>query len=305
MIIPVIIAARNEERAIGACLDSLLASARAAEARLPVRFHLIAVLDDCTDGTRGEVARRPSVEILVSSGGKVEAQRRAASLDAPFRIFADADLLADTDALGCLAQAMLEDRHLLAAFPRLEPLPPRRRTPLAKALHVYNLRRGFSSQRSWFNGKLFALRKVSLPSREEVRSRARLLPKSRFFDYEQGLIADDILLSRRVLLLGGPSALRETEGCVRYRAPETLRGMYFYYRRLRREIARTDALFPETLGAHQTRTADLLPQAPLREKALHAIFQGALLVCRALYRLEVAAKFQIDPWPSIAETKEL
>jgi glycosyltransferase involved in cell wall biosynthesis len=305
VIIPVIIAAHNEERAIGHCLDSLIASARAAEERLPVRFHLITVLDDCTDGTRKVVEQRPGVEILLSSGGKVEAQRRATSLDAPFRVYADADLLADRDALGSLAQAMLEDRHLLAAFPKLEPLPPKRRTPLAKALHLYNLRRGFSSQRTWFNGKLFALRKISLPSREEVRSRARLLPKSKFFDYDQGLIADDILLSRRVLLLGGPNALRETDGCVRYRAPETLRGMYFYYRRLRREITRTDALFPETQGAHQTRVADLLAQAPLREKALHAIFQSALAICRALYRLEVAASFEIDPWPAIAETKEL
>jgi glycosyltransferase involved in cell wall biosynthesis len=305
VIIPVIIAAHNEERAIGHCLDSLIASARAAEERLPVRFHLITVLDDCTDGTRKVVEQRPGVEILLSSGGKVEAQRRATSLDAPFRVYADADLLADRDALGSLAQAMLEDRHLLAAFPKLEPLPPKRRTPLAKALHLYNLRRGFSSQRTWFNGKLFALRKISLPSREEVRSRARLLPKSKFFDYDQGLIADDILLSRRVLLLGGPNALRETDGCVRYRAPETLRGMYFYYRRLRREITRTNALFPETQGAHQTRVADLLAQAPLREKALHAIFQFALTICRAFYRLEVAASFEIDPWPAIAETKEL
>jgi glycosyltransferase involved in cell wall biosynthesis len=305
VIIPVIIAAHNEERAIGHCLDSLIASARAAEERLPVRFHLIAVLDDCTDGTRAVVQQRKSVEILVSSGGKVEAQRRATSMDAPFRVYADADLLADRDALGSLAQAMLEDRHLLAAFPKLEPLPPKRRTPLAKALHLYNLRRGFSSQRTWFNGKFFALRKISLPSREEVRSRARLLPKSKFFDYDQGLIADDILLSRRVLLLGGPNALRETDGHVRYRAPETLRGMYFYYRRLRREITRTDALFPETQGAHQTRVADLLPQAPLREKALHAIFQCALMICRAFYRLEVAGSFETDPWPAIAETKEL
>jgi glycosyltransferase involved in cell wall biosynthesis len=299
MIIPVIIAAHNEERAIGPCLDSLLASAR----DLPFEFTV--VLDDCTDGTRAIVERYAKVKVLTSHGGKVEAQRRAFRADAPFQIFSDADILADGAALETLAQAMLDDPKVLVAFPRLEPLRPRRGTPLAKALHVYNLNRGFSSQRAWFNGKLFALRGLGIPSREEVSRRAQALPKSAFYDYEQGLVADDILLSRLALLQGGPQALRETAGRVRYRAPETLRGMYLYYRRLRRELSRTDALFPETAGAHRTRSADLLGQASAKEKILYALFQSALLACRAAYRFERLKSLRIQPWPVIAETKEL
>lgn len=301
MMIPVIIAAHNEERAIGPCLESLLASARAAE----MPFEFTVVLDDCTDGTRAIVERYSKVKYLTSHGGKVEAQRRAFRADAPFQIFSDADILADSAALQTLAQAMLDDAKLLVAFSRLEPLRPRRRTPLAKALHVYNLNRGFSSQRAWFNGKLFALRGLSIPSREEVGRRAQALPESPFYDYQQGLVADDILLSRLALLQGGPEALRETACRVRYRAPETLRGMYFYYRRLRRELSRTDALFPETRGAHRTRSADLLGQASAKERALYALFQSALLACRAAYRLERLTSLRLHPWPVIAETKEL
>jgi glycosyltransferase involved in cell wall biosynthesis len=310
--IPVTVVARNEERTIGACLDSLLASAHAAQARLAVRFEFVAVLDDCSDGTRAVVERFREVRCLDSTGGKVEGQRRAFVDEAPFQIFSDADILLEEEALFGLSQAMLEDGALLAAFPRLRPLPPRRRTPLAWALHVYNLRRGFSSQRTWFNGKLFALRGVRLPSRDEVLARARDLPTSRFYDFEAGLLADDILLSRRVLLRGGPAALRETAGCIRYRAPETLRGMYRYYRRLRRELERTDALFPETREVHEKfgrRQADLLAASPLREQAAYALFRCALLACRAALRLEQAqAELRLgpalDPWPAIEETKE-
>jgi len=311
--IPLTVVARNEERAIGACLDSLLRSARAAEKLLPLRFELLLVLDECTDGTRA-LAEARAVRCVESRGGKVEGQRRGVRPGAPFHIFADADILLDEEALAGLCREMLDDPRLLVAFPRLAPLPPRRRTPLARALHVYNLRRGFSSQRSWFNGRLFALRGVELPSREELAGRARGAHLSRFHDSGAQLLAEDILLSRRAQMLGGPAALRESSsGVVRYRAPETLRGMYRHYRRLRRELHRTDALFPETRAIHAqtgSRRADLLAAAPLAEKLAWVLFQLALLGCRGMLALE---KIWIDrgraplpdPWPAIEETKEL
>ncbi len=311
--IPLTMVARNEARAIGPCLDSLLASARAAQARLPIVFDLLVVLDDCTDETRA-IAQTRNVRVLESHGGKVEGQRRGFREGAPFQIFADADILLDEYALFGICDAMLRDPQLLIAFPRLAPLPPRARTPLAWALHLYNLRRGFSSGRSWFNGRLFALRGLALPSRDELSARARDLPPSRFLDLRADLLAEDILLSRLALIRGGENALRESQdGLVRYRAPETLRGMHRYHRRMRRELERTDALFPETREVHARfghRSCDLLAAAPRSERLAYRLFQGALALCRVAFAfericVERGLRPGFDPWPAIEETKAL
>ena len=79
-------------------------------------------------------------------------------------------------------------------------------------------------RRTWFSGKLFAIRRWSLPAPAEVVRRAAALPPSRFYDFAAPLRVDDILLCRLALAAGGPGALRETDrGLVEYRAPETLR----------------------------------------------------------------------------------
>jgi glycosyltransferase involved in cell wall biosynthesis len=73
MKIPVTIAAKNEEASLGACLDALLAAVEHGRGR-GFEFAVLVVLDDCTDRTE-EVARARGVQVLHSSGGKVEAQR--------------------------------------------------------------------------------------------------------------------------------------------------------------------------------------------------------------------------------------
>jgi glycosyltransferase involved in cell wall biosynthesis len=312
MIVPVTIAARNEERALGPCLDALLEAARHAEARGPLRFDLLVVLDDCTDGTEA-VARSRGVRSRRSSGGKVEAQRKGLR-GGPFSIFTDADVLVSPPTLGALSAVMLSRPEVFVAFPQKVPLPPVSTGRLARALHVYNRERGFSSQRTWFNGKCFAIRRYEVPAREELAARAaRLrLPMDRFYDYAAAMRVDDVYLSRRVVAERGPSALAETtEGCVYFRAPETLRGMYRYYLRMRRELERVSALFPELEGAHArsgARRADRLAEAPLSQQIAYVEFQLALALCRAGYRLERAywQRFAAAPcpaWPPIEETK--
>jgi glycosyltransferase involved in cell wall biosynthesis len=309
--IPVTVTARNEARAIRGCLQSLRAAMRFAEQRLPVRLDLLVVLDDCVDATE-RIVRELGVPYLTSSGGKVEAQRRGVR-EGPFLIFCDADVRVTEETCFALCEAMLAEPSLLAAFPPKEPLPPRRRTPLSWALHLYNLRRGFSSQRTWFSGKLFALRRWELPDPDEVRRRALALPPSRFYDFEAGMRVDDIYLSRWVLREAGPTGLRETaSGKLLFRAPETLRGMFRHYRRMRMELERLDLLFPETADVHRrygTRTADVLAERPVKERLAFVLFQAALVFCRAGYRVERAwfehlARSRCEPWPAIAETKE-
>src|SRR5262245_23022373 len=71
MIITIGVTARNEEATIGDCLRSLLASVRYAEARLPLQFRMVVVLDDCTDRTADVVRSFQGVETLSSTGGKI------------------------------------------------------------------------------------------------------------------------------------------------------------------------------------------------------------------------------------------
>jgi Glycosyl transferase family 2 len=298
-VVPLVITARDEERALPACLDSLLAAAAFAQAR-GIRIDPVVVLDDTRDRS-GEIATARGVRTIASSGGKVEAQR-AGLRTAPFHIFSDADIVVERDTLAALCEAMRDDR-VEVAVPAKRPLAPRRRSPLARALHVYNARRGWASTQAWFSGKLFAIRAWDVPTAGEIARRARRLPASRFHAFAAPLAVDDVYLSRRVVHARGPGALRETAGCVWFRAPETWLGMYRYYRRMRRELERIDALFPEFATA--ARTSDRLAAAPRDERRAHRVFQLALAGCRVAYRLERALDLAFDPWPAVAETKQL
>ena len=265
MRVPVTIPARNEERALGPCLDALLDAAEHARAEAGLHFDLLVVLDECTDGT-ADVARGRGVRTLRSSGGKVEAQR-AGLREGPFAVFVDADVLVTRPTLAALAEAMLARPEVMVAFPPKLPLPPVSHGRLARALHVYNREHGFSTQRTWFNGKCFAIRRWSIPSRSELAARIERLPVDRFHDYAAGMRVDDVYLSRRIVSEHGPAALCETErGCVYFRAPETLRGMYRYYRRMRMELQRIQRALPRARG--RSRALRHPARRPARPRAL-------------------------------------
>jgi glycosyltransferase involved in cell wall biosynthesis len=306
--VPVTIAAKNEGRCIGACLDAVLAAVAFARGRDV--FDVLVVLDDCSDDTE-EVARGRGVAVLRSSGGKVEAQR-AGLRGGAVNIFLDADVLISPPTLAAMMDVVAARPEVMVVWPPRRPLPPVSRGWLARALHVYNRERGFSSQRTWFNGKCFAMRGWSVPTRAELAGRIAGLPVDNFYDYAAGMRVDDIYLSRRVVAEHGPEALVETtEGCVVYRAPETLRGMYRYYRRMRMELERVSALFPELNGVHGkfgARGADLLGGADLADKIAYCEFQLALAVCKVGYRVERAyyqhvADARCPAWPPVEETK--
>lgn len=312
-VIPLVVAAKNEERTLGPCLDSLREAAALAEQRLGVRFELVVVLDDCSDGTEA-VARARGVRTLVSSGGKVEAQRRGLVVGAPYHVFSDADIVVARETLAALAGVMRDCPEVEVACPPRVPLPPVRRDTLARALHVYNARRGFSAQRTWFSGKLFAIRRWHVPTREELGPRLAGWPKDRFYQVHRGMRVDDVYLSRTVVLRYGPGAIREVgQGAVYFRAPETLRGMYRYYRRMRMELERMDRLFPETREVHERygkrRTdPELLERAAPEERWLFRLFRLAMVGCRAAYAIErawylYAARSPCLDWEPITETK--
>jgi glycosyltransferase involved in cell wall biosynthesis len=307
MRIPLVVCAKNEEAALGACLDSLDAARVWAEARLELRFDLRVVLD----GSEA-VARARGVRVERSRGGKVEAQRRGADAGAPFVVFSDADIAVERDTLHALARLMLDDPTVAIAHPPKLPVAPSRRTPLAEAIHLYNRHRGFSAERTWFSGKLFAIRAWSMPARAEIAPRLAALEPFYRLD---GLRVDDIYLSRATIAAHGVRAIRETAaGCVWFRAPETWRGMYRYYRRMRMELERLALLFPEQRALHQrwgVRRTDprAVEKLSARERRLFALFRAAVGACRVAYVCERAyhrrlARAPRAEWQPIEETKQ-
>lgn len=317
--VPVAVTARNEERALPACLASLEAAVAAANPTLEARgcrLELVVVLDSCSDGS-AEIARGRGVATLESRGGLVEAQRRAvvAYPAAPFLLFSDADVAVTAPTLQALAEAMLDDEALRVAYPPKTPWPPARRGPLAWALHVYNRENGFQTRRHYFSGKLFAIRGWQVPTSEELAERIAGLPEDRFYDFAAGMRVDDIYLSRRILAEAGPAGIREVErGLLRFRPPETWRGMYRTYRRMRMEIERLDRLFPESREVHRRlgirgRDEEAWKAAAWQDRAACRLFAAALLLCRAFYPLERwwyrnFSRKSCDPWRPIEETKK-
>lgn len=313
--IPLIIAAHNEEKSIEACLASLLEAAAVAERALPVRIEPVVAADRCTDRTE-EIARRMGVRVERVSGGKVEAQRSCARPGAPFQLFSDADIVVEPPTLRGLCRVMLERPGVQAAYPPKSPLPPRRRSPLAWAVHGYSRDEGFQRRRTWFDGKCFALRGFDVPTREQLGPRAEALGKDRFYLYREGVIADDVYLSRLIVHRWGVAALaRSDEGRLWYRNPETASGVYAYYRRIRRELERLDRLFPEMaesgrrFGYRRTSLRRWL-EAPLEGKAAFALFRavdacwGPVYAAERLYFQKLAGR-DGEIWPVIGETKGL
>src|SRR5439155_21333019 len=109
------------------------------------------------------------------SGGKVEGQRRGADPSAPFVVFSDADIAVERGTLHALARLMLDDPSVAIAYPPKRPVEPLHGTPLARAIHLYNLHAGFARERTWFSGKLFAIRAWSMPTRAELAPRLAAL----------------------------------------------------------------------------------------------------------------------------------
>lgn len=304
------ITARNEERCIGATLAALLRSVEVAEQAQIAEYGLVALLDDCTDGTEAEVRKFPRVAILHASGGLIEAQRLIVH-HRPWVIFSDADILPGETVIRDLTVAMLENPALQVAYPRKGPLPPQRRSLMAAALHCYNRVEGFQNSRRYFNGKLFAIRDWQAPTVQELAPRLAQLPRDRFYDFHSGLRVDDIWLSRDILMRHGPQAIREIDSAeILYRPPETFTGMYRMYLRMRREFERLNVLFPESIPSHQHRGYDREAEraAPWRDRLLWRFFRVALVACRLRYRF---TRFRVrhlpgpamDAWRPVTETK--
>ncbi len=308
--ITIAVTAKNEEASIECCLESLRASVRCAEATLPVRFDIVAVIDDCTDRTLEIVRSFRGIRTVESSGGIVEAQRKVAG-SKPFVIFSDADILIDEQTVPAVCRMMLDKPNVQVAYPKKKPLPPQRGTLLAQALYFYNQVNGFQKPRRYFNGKFFAIRDWKIPTRAELEPRLSRIPVDRFYNFHAGMRVDDIYLSRDILYRYGPDAIHEVpDGEIYFRPPETFSGMYRTYHRMRLEIERLNLLFPETIPFHQQRGYDwnAVRDASLWDRTLWRIFRLALGLCIVRYNCEKFYYQRISStpcpaWKPISETK--
>jgi len=327
----VLVIARNEEASLGPCLQAWKAAlAHRALDEAP----LLAVLDRCTDRSE-EVARECGVEILRSGpeepsstrssarAGKIAAQTlglaalqarapRVAATPSAFVVSSDADVLVEPTVLVALEEAM-RDAAVHVAFPDKHPLPPRRRSLLARSLFTYNRRHGFASRRTWFSGQVFAIRAGDLhfPSSEDVAARAARLPRDRFLRLEQPLQADDVYLSQAVVAVHGIAALKQVDAAFWYRGPETAAAMYRRYRRMQAELERVSQLFPELAPVRRAfgmRRYDRLASSPWHERLHFHVVQNAVRLCQVGYWLEGLyhrrlATHPLDLWPPLSDTK--
>jgi len=313
-IIPIGVTARNEAKNILTLLQSLRV-AIAHAARLNCTFEIHVLLNDNSDDTPSLLRNQLDVTVWHTTGGIVEAQRALVERYAgrvPFVLFSDADIVVDPDALLEIARVMLESGEVEIAYAEKYPVMPRRRTPLARALYLYNLREGYQTKRHYLNGQFFAIRHWDIPKPHELRWEPE--SDSPFLNLTAGIRGDDIYLSRELLSRAGPHAIRCVEAGIRYRPPETLRGMFRKYQRMRLELERMECFFPQTRNTHakwgrRARDSSKLAAAPFPEKIHYGIFQSALFLCKVAYHAQRfyytnLGKRPCPHWTPVVETKE-
>ena len=282
MRVTVAVTAKNEENTIRETLVTLEGAIECATAHLAISFELLVVLNDSTDRTKEFVPEH--ISILETSGGLVEAQRVVADRD-PFVFFSDADILVDSRALVEVVQAMLSDESLMVAYPQKVPLKPEKRSFLARALYTYNLNDGFENKREHFNGKFFAIRGWEIPRKTEFSQ----FTKGGFLQLSEGVLADDIYLSKFILSEYGAKAIQETTGKIYYRIPATFEGMYRYFRRMKVELLRVKILFPDLKwpeSAARKTEYQALANATFAEIFDWSVFRMAFCFCRLRYWIE-------------------
>ena len=316
----VAVTAHNEEATIATTLSSLQRSIRHAEARTTTTFDLVAVLDRCTDRTESIASEMPGVRLLIVSGGLIEAQRAvvesAGAVDHDFVMFCDADVEVGDSTVLDLVEAMQADPKLKVAYAASVPNRPSRSTLLANALHTYNANDGFEIARHYFSGRCFAIRGWRVPRRIDLQERLDGIDPDPFFRFHDGLVADDVFLSKSIVHRQGERAIRRVSSAtVRFQPPETLGGMHRYGRRMRAEIHRVDRLFPEfarddvpAVGRRLDRSR--LAAASRRQQLHWLVFQLASRWCRLRYFVErpyyrYLSKEPCPLWPTVTESKSL
>jgi glycosyltransferase involved in cell wall biosynthesis len=314
MKIPIGITARNEAANILALLKSLRVSVARATEQLGVEYEFHVLLNDNTDNTPDLLAGQPDLYLWQTLGGLVEAQRALveASPGVPFVIFTDADILLHPDTITGLTAALQSQPEVQIAYAEKVPIPPRRRTPLARALYFYNLREGYQTRRNYCNGQCFAIRQWNIPTADELHW--DITADNPFLNLAAGIRTDDIYLSRDVLRRHGPAGFACVPAAVKYRPPETLRGMFRKYQRMRLEIERLHYYFPDSRETHTRlgrRRLDLshLRQAPLSEQVYYGVFQAALVLCKLAWHAQrlyytYVSKTPCPTWLPVTETKE-
>jgi hypothetical protein len=303
--IPIGITARNEAKNIRALLASLRVSVARAKAACGLRFELHLLLNDNEDETAALLAGETDVTVWETHGGIVEAQRALveARPEAPWILFTDADILIHPETVTELSRAMAEHPEVEIAYAEKYPLRPLRQTPLARALYYFNLREGYQTKRLYCNGQCFAIRRWHIPRPAELRWNPAA--DNPFLHLAAGIRCDDIFLS----LGRAPEALLCTPAGIQYRPPETLRGMFRKYQRMRLELERMAYFFPREKPRGRRLDRTLLRQAPWGEKLLYGIFQAALLLCKVAYHSQRVyysrwAKTPCPTWRPVEETKE-
>jgi hypothetical protein len=303
--IPIGITARNEAKNIRALLASLRVAVARAETACGLRFELHLLLNDNEDETATLLAGERDITFWDTHGGIVEAQRALAEArpEAPWILFTDADILLHPDTVTELCRAMQEHPEVEIAYADKQALPPLRRTPLALTLYYFNLREGYQTKRLYCNGQCFAIRRWHIPRATELRWDPAA--DNPFLNLAAGIRCDDIFLS----LGRPPEALLCTPAAIQFRPPETLRGMFRKYHRMRLELERMAYYFPREKPRGRRLDRTRLREAPWREQALYWLFQAALLLCKAAYhgqRIYYSrwAKTPCPAWRPVEETKE-
>lgn len=238
------IPAKNEEKTIQRCLDSVVR----ASIHSKLDITIVVCANQCVDGTIKIVKEyihkaKHKIELIVlDEGNLIEAQRIIVSKYlADIYVFVDADVVIEKNSISELIFAM--DKGTYVAYAETRVVPKTSKENLVSSIYRLYSSGELLTKRFYFHGRFFATREWLIPISHEIADRYNLNPTLAKFG---GLIVDDIYLSACILKEHGPKSILEVKSAVVYSSPiDNFGDWWKTYRRTQIEVKKVLDWFPE------------------------------------------------------------
>ncbi|MEK9175232.1 MAG: HAD hydrolase family protein [Patescibacteria group bacterium] len=313
---------RNEEASLFGALESIRIATHACD---EASLKLVVCINGCIDRSQ-EIAETfmakysdIDMDIIHSAEGLVRAQAEIVCLyPASIYIFPDSDNLIEEKALLYLLRELKEKKRTIVTYAKTISIKDPSNSSPFYALGMLYESQTMLSKRYYFHGRLFATRKWTFPSDEEILQRAHATHRGelllKYCNRDILLSADDIYLSSYIMHTYGLDAISQVRDSHCYSYPiGSFRDWHNVYRRRNIEMEKMYRWFPEWnyLKPYLNRRTDWKKwlQSSFSKKALWLLYLGMkglfwLALRIEFWCLHLTMFYPVSQWLVTSSTKK-